>query len=62
MLRGIARLRDASLPWVFAIGVAIAWAVADPPSLHGDELKWSVETDGSIGFGGVWFDASCGRF
>ena len=53
--RDIARLRDASLPWVFVVGVAIAWAIADPPSLHREELRWSVETDGALGFGGVWF-------
>lgn len=55
VLRDVARLRDASLPWVFAVGVAIAWAIADPPATHVDEVKWAVEPDGAIGFGVIWF-------
>ncbi len=55
VLRDIVRLRDASLPWVFAVGVAIAWAIADPPGAHGDEISWSIGVDGAIGFGAVWF-------
>jgi len=55
VLRDIARLRDTSLPWVFAVGVAIAWAIADPPAAHGDEVKWAVGPDGAIGFGATWF-------
>ncbi len=55
VLRGIARLRDASLPWVFAVGVAIAWAIADPPAAHVDEVKWAIGPDGAIGFGAAWF-------
>jgi hypothetical protein len=53
-IRSVARLRDASLPWVFAIGVAIAWALADAPRANDEEMAWSVGTDGTIGFGGVW--------
>jgi len=55
VMRGIARLSDNSLPWVFAIGVAVAWSIADPPDAHVDELGWSVATDGTVGFGGAWF-------
>jgi hypothetical protein len=51
----VVRLRDASSPWVFAFGVAIAWTIADPPSAHGDGLSWSIDRDGSLGFGGAWF-------
>ena len=47
--------RDASLPWVFAFGAAIAWTIADPPATHGDELAWSMSRDGTLGFGGAWF-------
>lgn len=55
VMRGIAQLRDNALPWVFVIGVAIAWSTADPPSAHLDELKWSTDPSGGVGFGGVWF-------
>jgi hypothetical protein len=55
VMRGIARLRDNALPWAFAIGAAIAWAIADPPRADLEELNWSVGADGSIGFGGTWY-------
>ncbi len=55
VLRDVARLRDTSLPWVFAVGVAIAWAIADPPTAHVDEVKWAIGPDGAIGFGAAWF-------
>jgi len=55
VMRGIARLRDNSLPWVFAVGVAVAWSIADPPDAHLDEMRWSIDSDGTIGFGGAWF-------
>lgn len=55
VVRDVVRLRDTSLPWVFAIGVAVAWAIADPPGAHLDEMGWSLDGDGRIGFGGAWF-------
>jgi hypothetical protein len=55
VLRDVARLRDTSLPWVFAIGVAIAWTIANPPTAHVDELNWAIGPDGVIGFGAAWF-------
>ena len=54
MRRSVARLRDASLPWVFAVGVAIAWALADAQRADDKEMAWSLGPDGSIGFGGAW--------
>jgi hypothetical protein len=54
-IQDLVRLRDASLPWAFAAGVAIAWTIGDPPSAHRDEMSWSLDPDGAIGFGGVWF-------
>jgi hypothetical protein len=38
-----------------AVGVAVAWAIADPPAAHTDELSWSLDAKGSLGFGGAWF-------
>jgi hypothetical protein len=49
------RLRNASLPWALALGVAVAWSIADPPSAHGDELSWARMAAGGLGFGGAWF-------
>ena len=53
-IHSVVRLRDASSPWVFAIGAAIAWAVADAPRATDKEMVWSLGPDGTIGFGGVW--------
>lgn len=55
VIHAIMRLRDTSLPWVFALGAAIAWTIADSPGAHTDEMSWSVEPDGRMGFGGIWF-------
>lgn len=55
VVQDLVRLRNNSLPWVFAIAVAIAWSIASPPEGHTDELNWSVGSDGALGFGGLWF-------
>jgi len=54
-IAGVRRLRDASLPWVFVFGAAIAWSVVDQPAVRDDALSWAVRADGSLGFGGLWF-------
>ena len=51
----IRRLRDASLPWVFVFGAAIAWTVVDEPAARDDAMSWAVGADGRLGFGGLWF-------
>jgi hypothetical protein len=48
------RLAGASLPWVLAVGVAVAWTLADPPARGDDALSWAVGPDGELGFGGLW--------
>jgi hypothetical protein len=55
VLAAVVRLRDASLPWAFAFGTAVAWTIADPPTAHGDALSWAFGREGALGFGGVWF-------
>jgi hypothetical protein len=55
VIHAIIRLRDTSLPWVFALGVAIAWSIADSPGAHADEMSWAVDAEGHIGFGGIWY-------
>ena len=54
-IASLRRLRDASLPWVFVIGAAIAWTVVDQPVAHDDGMSWAVAADGNLGFGGMWF-------
>lgn len=48
-----ASLRDASLPWVAIVGLALAWSLGGP---GGDphEMSWA-ESGGDVGFGGWWF-------
>lgn len=55
VMHDIIRLRDTSLPWVLALGVAMAWSIADSPNVHTDEMSWAADPDGRLGFGGMWF-------
>jgi len=52
--RGLIRLRDASLPWVVVLGIALAWSVAGAPDLGDDTMSWTLNADGTLGFGGWW--------
>ncbi|HTN48497.1 MAG TPA: hypothetical protein VMK32_03615 [Burkholderiaceae bacterium] len=54
VIRGVRRLRDATLPWVLVLGAAIGWTLTDHPDLRADALSWAVERDGTLGFGGWW--------
>jgi hypothetical protein len=54
LLRNMRRLRDTSAPWIFVLGAAIAWSLADNPSLREDAMAWAVGPDGTLGFGGWW--------
>ena len=40
--RDVRRLRNSSLPWVFVLGAAIAWSLANHPALHEDAMSWAV--------------------
>jgi hypothetical protein len=53
--RVVVRLREASLPWMIALGVAIAVSIVDSPRVDDDRIAWAVGPDGRIGFGGLWF-------
>lgn len=55
ILGALIRLRDASIPWVFAVGGAIALSIADSPRAGSDRVAWAYGPDGRIGFGGLWF-------
>jgi hypothetical protein len=55
ILRGVARLRDRTLPWITIVGVVLAWQAVRPTETH--ELLWAGEGSAptSFGFGGFWF-------
>lgn len=42
VLTDLARLRDASLPWICVIGFAIAWIVGMPVHSDADEMSWAT--------------------
>ncbi len=57
ILKGTARLRNASLPWVFVVGVVIGWAVVSPSAWNVHEVVWADETNiggrvSALGVGG----------
>jgi hypothetical protein len=54
-LRAMGRWRDASLPWVFVLGAALAWTLVDRPDPHADAMSWALEEGGGLAFGGVWY-------
>src|SRR5262245_24673303 len=56
-VRGVAALRDRSLPWVLIAGFIISWLVARPISADLHEVLWAEETAPAphLGFGGWWF-------
>jgi hypothetical protein len=56
VLRGVARLRDTTLPWVAIGGLVLAWALLSPSPGATHELSWAGEpATGSFGFGAFWF-------
>jgi hypothetical protein len=54
VLDGIARLRDASLPWLCVIGVALAWIFATPVHSDSHDMAWAAQGT-QFGVGGWWF-------
>ncbi len=53
--RDVARIRDATLPWILIAGLVIAWTIVDQPDAHVDAIAWAVDASGALGFGGWWF-------
>ena len=57
VLAGVARLRDATLPWIVIVGVVLAFASV-PEALHrAHEVEWAegAAQGGQPGFGGLWY-------
>jgi hypothetical protein len=57
IVRGIARLRDSTLPWIAILGLAVAWSLAGTAGAAAHQLKWAVGEGEvpALGFGGAWF-------
>ena len=57
ILADTARLRDAVLPWVIIVGIAIAWAFTGTVVSRAHELSWATEGGPApaLGFGGWWY-------
>jgi hypothetical protein len=57
VVRGIARLRDATLPWVLIGGAVATWTFLAPVATDVHELAWAGEGDAPLGFGfgGWWY-------
>jgi hypothetical protein len=58
VVNGLARLRNASLPWIVMAGMAVAWTAVGPVAQTSDELAWAAEGAAPathFGFGGWWF-------
>ena len=54
IVRGVARLRDATLPWIAILGLVLAWALLSPAPRDTHEVIWA-EDGPRLGFGGFWF-------
>lgn len=56
ILTDAARLRDAVLPWVIVVALALVLTLTSPLAHQGHELEWAREiaTAPSLGFGGWW--------
>ena len=56
VLRSVAKLRDATLPWVIIAGLVLAWTLLAPFTDKPHELLWAVDAPtGGLGFGGWWY-------
>jgi hypothetical protein len=55
VLRGYARLRDSSLPWIGALALVVAWVIVEPAQPDADHLSWALDGTGRLGFGAWWF-------
>jgi hypothetical protein len=58
VVRGVHRLRNATLPWVLILGLVVAWTAIGPVAREGEELNWAIDSASGqprFGFGGWWF-------
>jgi hypothetical protein len=55
VLRGVAQLRDRTLPWVVVLGLVVTVLLVSPSPAADHELAWAGEPTGASGFGAFWF-------
>ena len=57
ILRGVARLRDSTLPWVAVAALVFAWTLVPASETQLHEVVWADESGSrpQMGFGGFWF-------
>src|SRR3990172_8031757 len=53
-LRGVARLRDRTLPWVVIGGIVLAGLAVAPSPAANHELSWAGDRGGPLGFAAFW--------
>ena len=56
VLRGVARLRDRTLPWAIVVGVTLSVSWLAPPPSANHELVWAGDPPGGFAFVAFWFD------
>jgi len=54
VLRGIAKLRSRTLPWVVVMAIALGSVAYLAQSAGVEELAWARDPDGGLGFGAWW--------
>jgi hypothetical protein len=55
-LRKLARLRDATLPWVVLLGALLVVLAVSPTPADNHELNWTADpAGGGFGFAAIWF-------
>ena len=54
LLKDMARLRDSTIPWIFVLGLVIAWTLGSPIDTGTHEMSWAM-TGNDFGFGAWWF-------
>jgi hypothetical protein len=55
VLRGVARLRDRTLPWVVVLALVLAVLLVAPSPAADHELAWAGDAHAASGFGAFWF-------
>ena len=51
----IKRLGESTMPWIIILGVVVATTFLRGADLSDDAIKWALDPDGTLGFGGWWF-------
>jgi hypothetical protein len=57
VLRGVARFRDRTLPWIAILGLTVVLSAYNVTAQRIDELNWAMvgASGQTLGFGGLWY-------